>query len=108
MRLRGTNRPRAAGAGDGLAEVGYIVVRCSTCRRSGSGSPSTEWWHDSALRGGELRNGPGGVDAPVQYGPRIAAIVVYLYAGQFLSRKRTAQAWPSCSTSPSQRAQSPR
>jgi len=35
---------------------------------------------------------PEGVDAPVQYGPRIAAIVVYLYVGQFLSRKRTAQA----------------
>lgn len=35
---------------------------------------------------------PKGVDAPVQYGPRIAAIVVYLYVGQFLSRKRTAQA----------------
>ena len=28
---------------------------------------------------------PAGVDAPVQYGPRIAAIIVYLYAGQFLS-----------------------
>ena len=35
---------------------------------------------------------PAGVDAPVQYGPRIAAIVVYLYVGQFLSRKRTAAA----------------
>jgi transposase len=35
---------------------------------------------------------PDGVDAPVQYGPRIAAIIVYLYAGQFLSKKRTAQA----------------
>jgi transposase len=35
---------------------------------------------------------PAGVDAPVQYGARIAAIIVYLYAGQFLSKKRTAQA----------------
>lgn len=35
---------------------------------------------------------PDGVDAPVQYGPRIAAIIVYLHVGQFLSRKRTAQA----------------
>lgn len=35
---------------------------------------------------------PEGADAPVQYGPRIAAIIIYLYAGQFLSRKRTAQA----------------
>jgi transposase-like protein len=28
----------------------------------------------------------------VQYGPRITAIIVYLYVGQFLSKKRTAQA----------------
>lgn len=35
---------------------------------------------------------PAGVDAPVQYGPRISAIVVYLYVGQFLSKHRTAQA----------------
>lgn len=35
---------------------------------------------------------PAGVDAPVQYGPRIAAIVVYLYVAQFLSKSRTAQA----------------
>ena len=35
---------------------------------------------------------PEGVTAPVQYGPRIAAIIVYLYVGQFLSKKRTAQA----------------
>ena len=35
---------------------------------------------------------PQGVTAPVQYGPRITAIVLYLYVGQFLSKKRTAQA----------------
>ena len=35
---------------------------------------------------------PAGVSAPVQYGPRVAAIVVYLYVGQFLSKKRTAAA----------------
>ena len=35
---------------------------------------------------------PAGVDAPVQYGPRITAIVIYLYVGQFLSKQRTAQA----------------
>jgi transposase len=35
---------------------------------------------------------PEGVNAPVQYGSRIAAIVVYLYVGQFLSKSRTAQA----------------
>jgi transposase len=35
---------------------------------------------------------PAGADAPVQYGPRIAAVIIYLYIGQFLSKKRTAQA----------------
>jgi len=35
---------------------------------------------------------PEGIDTPVQYGPRITAIVIYLYAGQFLSKSRTAQA----------------
>ena len=35
---------------------------------------------------------PAGVTAPVQYGPRIAAIILYLYVGQFMSKKRTAQA----------------
>ena len=35
---------------------------------------------------------PETVAAPVQYGPRITAIVVYLYVGQFLSKKRTAAA----------------
>lgn len=33
-----------------------------------------------------------GVTAPVQYGPRITGIVLYLYVGQFLSKKRTAEA----------------
>jgi transposase len=35
---------------------------------------------------------PQGAEAPVQYGPRVAAIIVYLYLGQFLSKQRTAQA----------------
>ncbi|MGH8920180.1 MAG: IS66 family transposase, partial [Actinomycetes bacterium] len=35
---------------------------------------------------------PEGVGAPVQYGPRITAIILYLYVGQFLSKKRTAAA----------------
>jgi len=35
---------------------------------------------------------PEGVSAPVQYGPRITAIILYLYVGEFLSKKRTAAA----------------
>lgn len=35
---------------------------------------------------------PAGVNAPVQYGPRLAGVGVYLFHGQFLSRSRTCQA----------------
>ena len=35
---------------------------------------------------------PPGAEGPVGYGPRIAAVIVYLYAGQFPSRQRTALA----------------
>jgi transposase len=35
---------------------------------------------------------PAGVEAPVQYGPNVAAVVIYLYVGQFLSKDRTAKA----------------
>jgi transposase len=35
---------------------------------------------------------PDGVGAPVQYGPRISAVMVYLYMGQYLSKARTAKA----------------
>ena len=36
--------------------------------------------------------GPAGVLAATQYGPNALAIMIYLYMGQFLSKKRTAQA----------------
>ena len=35
---------------------------------------------------------PERVSAPVQYGPRVTALIVYLYVGQLLSKARTAQA----------------
>lgn len=35
---------------------------------------------------------PSGADAAACYGPRVAAVIIYLYAGQFLSKQRTAQA----------------
>jgi transposase len=35
---------------------------------------------------------PPGAEAPACYGPRVAAVIVYLYIGQFLSKQRTAQA----------------
>jgi len=35
---------------------------------------------------------PVGVHAPVSYGPRVTAALIYLYQGQFLSKARTARA----------------
>jgi transposase len=46
---------------------------------------------------------PGGVTAPVQYGPRAAAIAAYLWHGQFLSRDRACAAMADmfgCAPSP--------
>ena len=39
-----------------------------------------------------IGSAPEGVSAPVQYGPRITAIILYLYVGRFLAKKRTATA----------------
>jgi transposase len=47
---------------------------------------------------------PEGVTAPVQYGPRITAIILYLYVGQFLSKNAQRRRWPSCSAPRSPRA----
>lgn len=35
---------------------------------------------------------PDGVSAPVQYGPVMTPVIIYLYIGQFLSKQRTAKA----------------
>jgi transposase len=46
---------------------------------------------------------PDGVTAPVQYGPRAAAVAAYLWHGQFLSRNRAGQAMADlfgCAPSP--------
>ena len=43
---------------------------------------------------------PAGVGAPVQFGPRILAVIVYLYMGQYLSRSRTAKAMSELFSTP--------
>jgi transposase len=48
------------------------------------------------------------VTAPVQYGPRITAIIDYLYVGQFLSQKRTAAALAGLFGTPVSKARSRR
>ena len=58
-----------------------------------------------AVTGGKA---PAGVTAPVQYGPRAAALGVYLWHGQFLSRDRARAAWRTCSAARRPRPRSPR
>ena len=87
---------RCRGCGAGLTrapEVGLarrqvfdlppIAIRVSehelVSRRCGCGATTTA-------------GAPVGVNAPVQYGPRIKAVMVYLYMGQYLSKHRTAVA----------------
>jgi len=41
-----------------------------------------------------------GAGSPVQYGPRILAVIVYLYMGQYLSRSRTAKAMSELFSTP--------
>ncbi|MDT5046856.1 MAG: transposase, partial [Mycobacterium sp.] len=57
--------------------------------------PKTRLRHEPGACGGcgaDLAEAPDGVTAPVLYGPQITAIVLYRYVGQFLSKKRAAQA----------------
>jgi transposase len=85
-----------AGCGAGLAGVPAVGVECRqvfdlpvvrlevtehqlVARRCGCGT---------VTRG----QAPAGVNAPVQYGPRVAGVGVYLFHGQFLSKARTAAA----------------
>ncbi|MEN3610519.1 IS66 family transposase [Plantactinospora sp. ZYX-F-223] len=82
--------------GDGLAGAGEVaVVRRQVFEIPPVGARVTE--HRLVTRRcgcGQQTMGaaPAGVDAPVQYGPRLAAIVVYLMVAQFGAQKRVAQA----------------
>ncbi len=84
------SRPAAAGAGAGLAGRPVTGVE----RRQVSDLPEvtvTVTGHQLIERECGCRHrtkaaAPQGAEAPVQYGPRIAAIIVYLYIGQFLSK----------------------
>jgi transposase len=46
----------------------------------------------STTRTRRCGSAPAGVDAPVQYGPRLSAVVVYLLVAQFGAQKRVARA----------------
>jgi hypothetical protein len=49
---------------------------------------------------------PDGVTAPASYGPNVSAVATYLYAGQFLSKARTADALAELFACRSRRARS--
>ena len=87
-----------------ICEWRLVVVKCPAC-------PAYQFL--IMLRGFVLRmrgcgtvtwaEAPDGVTAPVQYGPRAAAIGVYLWHGQFMSRDRACQAMADlfgCAPSP--------
>src|SRR4028118_1250080 len=91
-----------------LHETALRVRSCDQRRgtrggvRAGAVRPADHRAHPLPLRGtvpvpeaqrpGAGAGPPGGVSAAVQYGPRITVIILYLYVGQFLSKKRTAAA----------------
>jgi transposase len=94
-------------------EVRHEPARCSRCGAGLAGAPVTSVQRRQVLDLPPVRAevtehqlierecgcgqrtraaAPEGAEAPVQYGPRIAAVIIYLYAGQFLSKQRTGQA----------------
>ena len=122
LRRRSGRKPGGQSGHDGttlmqVAEPDHEVVHepgcCADCGRSLAGRPVTgierrqlfdlpplrvevtehQLVERECVCGHRARGrAPDGVEAPAQYGPRIAAIIVYLYVGQFLSKDRTAQA----------------
>jgi transposase len=85
-----------SGCGDSLADAGEVdVVRRQVFEIPPVKAEVTE--HQLVTRlcacgAHTSAAGPATVDAPVQYGPRLAAIVVYLMVAQFGAQKRVAQA----------------
>ena len=90
------SRAAAAGAGPGWRggrSPGWSAARSSTCRDVAVTVTEHQLIERECGCGQRTRAAaPPGAEGPVQYGPRIAAVIVYLYAGQFLSKQRTAQA----------------
>jgi transposase len=85
-----------AGCGDGLAEAAVVAVTRRQVFEIPHVSARVVEHHLISRRCGcatvTCGSGPAGVDAPVQYGPRLSAVVVYLLVAQFGAQKRVAQA----------------
>jgi transposase len=85
-----------AGCGDGLAGAAVVAVTRRQVFEIPHVKARVVEHHLVARRCGcavvTCAAAPGGVDAPVQYGPRLTAAVVYLLVAQFGAQKRVAQA----------------
>lgn len=89
--------PACAGCGGGLAGAPVVGVEARQVFDLPESIALEVTQHDLVAR--ECSCGtvtkavaPAGVNAPVQYGPRLAGVGVYLFHGQFLSKGRTAAA----------------
>jgi transposase len=85
-----------AGCGDGLADAAVVAVTRRQVFEIPQVKARVVEHHLVSLRCGctavTCGSAPDGVDAPVQYGPRLTAVVVYLLVAQFGAQKRVAQA----------------
>ena len=85
-----------AGCGDGLTDAAVVAVTRRQVFEIPQVSARVVEHRLVARRCGcatvTCASAPPGVDAPVQYGPRLTAVVVYLLVAQFGAQKRVAQA----------------
>jgi transposase len=84
------------GCGDGLVDAAVVAVTRRQVFEIPQVAARVVEHHLVSRRCGcsavTCADAPAGVDAPVQYGPRLAAVVVYLLVAQFGAQKRVAQA----------------
>jgi transposase len=85
-----------SGCGDGLTDAQVVAIRRRQVFEIPQVTARVVEHHLVARRCGcavvTCAQAPDGVDAPVQYGPRLTAVVVYLLVAQFGAQKRVAQA----------------
>ena len=84
------------GCGDGLVDAAVVAVTRRQVFEIPQVAARVVEHHLVSRRCGcsavTCADAPAGVDAPVQYGPRLTAVVVYLLVAQFGAQKRVAQA----------------
>ena len=97
--VAGLFEPGLSGFADGLTSSFVFVVGgdVSDAGVQANGIPVRPHFGEFGAQRGRVGDraqmrvlGPAGVAVRVQHGPRITAIILYLYVGQFLSKQRTA------------------